>query len=60
MKKINKVINTLIIGSIITFCIFSFNGKVYAENETENTSTATNTGANTETTTTNTDRKSVV
>ena len=43
MKKINKVINTLIIGSVITFSIFSFNGKVYAENETENTSTATNT-----------------
>ena len=52
MKKINKVINTLIIGSIITFSIFNFNGKVYAENETENTSTATNTGVNTETTNT--------
>ena len=52
MKKINKVINTLIIGSIITFSIFSYNGKVYAENETENTSTATNTGGNTETTNT--------
>ena len=57
MKKINKVINTLIIGSVITFSIFSFNGKVYAENETENTSTATNTGANTETTTTNTTKE---
>ena len=53
MKKINKVINTLIIGSVIAFSIFSVNGKVYAENETGNTSTATNTGANTETTTTN-------
>lgn len=52
MKKINKVINTVIIGSIITFCIFSFNGKVYAENETGNTSTDTNTGVNTETTNT--------
>lgn len=57
MKKINKVIKTLIIGSIITFCIFSFNGKVYAENETGDTSTATNTGANTETTTTNTTKE---
>ena len=57
MKKINKVINTLIIGSVITFSIFSFNGKVYAENETGNTSTATNTGANTETTTTNTTKE---
>jgi hypothetical protein len=57
MKKINRVINTLIIGSIITFCIFSFNGKVYAENETGDTSTATNTGANTETTTTNTTKE---
>ena len=57
MKKINKVINTLIIGSVITFSIFSFNGKVYAENETGNASTATNTGANTETTTTNTTKE---
>lgn len=57
MKKINKVINTVIIGSIITFCIFSFNGKVYAQNETGNASTATNTGANTETTTTNTTKE---
>lgn len=57
MKKINKVIKTLIIGSIITFCIFSFNGKVYAQNETGDTSTATNTGANTETTTTNTTKE---
>lgn len=69
MKKINKVINTLIIGSIITFYIFSFNGKVYAENENGNTSTATNTGTSTEsknttkenttpaTTTTNTSEK---
>ncbi len=53
MKKINKVINTLIIGSVITFSIFSFNGKVYAENETGNTRTATNTGVNTETSNTN-------
>lgn len=53
MKKINKVINTVIIGSIITFCIFSFNGKVYAENETGDTSTDTNTGVNTETSNTN-------
>ena len=57
MKKINKVINTLIIGSVIAFSIFSVNGKVYAENETGNTSTATNTGANTETTTTNTTKE---
>lgn len=57
MKKINKVINTVIIGSIITFCIFSFNGKVYAQNETGNTSTDTNTGVNTETTTTNTTKE---
>lgn len=48
MKKINKVINTLIIGSIITISIFSYNGKVYAENETGNTSTATNTGTSAE------------
>ena len=40
MKKTNKVISTLIIGSIITFSIFSFNGKVYAENtSTESTNT---------------------
>lgn len=48
MKKINKVINTLIIGSIITISIFSYNGKVYAENETGNTSTVTNTGTSAE------------
>ena len=48
MKKINKVINTLIIASVITFSILSVNGKVYAENETGNTSTATNTGTSTE------------
>lgn len=53
MKKINKVINTLIIGSLISFCIFSFNGKVNAENETGDTSTDTNTGVNTETSNTN-------
>lgn len=53
MKKINRVINTLIIGSIITFSICSFNGKVYAENETGNASTDTNTGVNTETSNTN-------
>ncbi|MEE0866009.1 MAG: cadherin-like beta sandwich domain-containing protein [Clostridia bacterium] len=50
MKKIGKVINTLIIGSIITFSILGFNGKVYAENETGNASTATNTEVNTKTT----------
>ena len=53
MKKINKVINTLIIGSVITFSIFSSNGKVYAQNETGNASTDTNTGVNTETSNTN-------
>ena len=53
MKKINRVINTLIIGSVITFSIFSSNGKVYAQNETGNASTDTNTGVNTETSNTN-------
>lgn len=50
MKEINKVINTLIIGSLITFSLFSLNGKVYAENEAGNAST--NGGTNTETTNT--------
>ena len=54
MKEINKVINTLIIGSLITFSLFSLNGKVYAENEAGNEAgnASTNGGTNTETTNT--------
>ena len=40
MKKINKIINALIIVSFIALSICSFNGKVYAENQTGNANTA--------------------
>ena len=40
MKKINKIINALIIVSFIALSICSFNGKVYAENQTGNANIA--------------------
>lgn len=57
MKKINKLINVLIIASILTLSIVSFNGMVYAENKTGNTNTGSSNTSTVNTTNNSTGNK---